>query len=350
MSDSDEPDWVVEQASADKRVARAPSSSGESPSVAGDEPPEVPDDASDLWSGDDKPVQEEDDEEEEEEAEPVASQASPGAKPKPKSSKAPPASRLPFVLPPKVRRDLLVLESTDSTLDLSGDSGTIGRLRVHSQAQSLSAAAGSAQAAHGEHALTLDLKGKVFDGDVVPCNTLCIVSIDGKQAKVEAVCSDFVRLGAPRGSIFDMETVQEGDFGDDFFDDIDDGGHSNDDEEELGPLKEGKAKSSGKTKAKAGSKAKSKPKGKVRGRKLEPRTRRSHSRAGDAAPMPPPCHAPRTSARTNASGGAAPAFYCYNSEPLRLCLGRRAAAAAASPSGQLRLPKALQPRRPSFEH
>ena len=266
MSDSDEPDWVVEQASADKRTARAPSSSGESPSLAGDdEPPEAADDASDLWSSDDKPVQEEedddDDEEEEEASQPVASQASPGAKPKPKSSKAPPASRLPFVLPPKVRRDLLLLESTDSTLDLSGDSGTIGRLRVHSQSSS----ATTTPPPHGEHALTIDLKGKVFDGDVVPCNTLCIVSIDGKQAKVEAVCSDFVRLGAPRGSIFDMETVQEGDFGDDFFDDDSQGGHSHDDDDELGPLKEGKAKSGGKAKAKAGSKAKPKPKGKAGG-------------------------------------------------------------------------------------
>jgi len=256
MSDSDEPAWVVEQASADKRVARAPSSSGESPSLAGDEPL-APDDASDLWSSDDKPVVE-GGEEEEEEADPVALHE--GAKPKPKASKVPPASRLPFVLPPKVRRDLLLLESTDSTLDLSGDSGTIGRLRVHSQQQRSSAAVGGARAAHGEHALTLDLKGKVFDGDVVPCNTLCVVSIDGKQAKVEAVCSDFVRLGAPRGSIFDMETVQEGDFGDDFFDDVDDAGYSNDEEEELGPLKEGRAKSGGKAKAKAGSKAKAKAK------------------------------------------------------------------------------------------
>ena len=68
MSDSsDEPDWVVEQASADKRTARAPSSSGDSPSIAGDdEPPEAPDDASDLWSSDEKPAQEEEEEEEEE--------------------------------------------------------------------------------------------------------------------------------------------------------------------------------------------------------------------------------------------------------------------------------------------
>ena len=93
--------------------------------------------------------------------------------------------------------------------------------------------------AAGETGDTLDLKGKVFDGDVVPCNTLCVVSIDGKQAKVEAVCSDFLRLGAPRGSIFDMEAVQEGDFGDDFFDDDSQGGFSQDEDEEPGPLKRG---------------------------------------------------------------------------------------------------------------
>ena len=52
----------------------------------------------------------------------------------------------------------MLLESTDSTLDLSGDSGTIGRLRVHSQSSSA-----TTPPPHGEHALTLDLKGKVFD-------------------------------------------------------------------------------------------------------------------------------------------------------------------------------------------
>ena len=35
-----------------------------------------------------------------------------------------------------------------------------------------------------------------------------VVSIDGKQAKVEAVLSDFVRLDQARTSIFDIETVR----------------------------------------------------------------------------------------------------------------------------------------------
>ena len=136
---------------------------GESASLGAEEPPAMPDDASDLWSqsGDGQPAQE--DEGEEDEAEAGASQEA--AKPKGKAPKAPPASRLPFVLAPKVRRDILLFESTDASLGLSGDSGTIGRLRVHSTAgggkSGGGVAGGSSSAApHGEHALTLDLKGK----------------------------------------------------------------------------------------------------------------------------------------------------------------------------------------------
>jgi len=280
--DNDEtPSWVKEQSPHGKAAPpRGDSSSlgSSSPSVdggdGGDEPAatQAAED-SDVWSQSDEPAKDADEdaeeEEEEEGAEAAASQDAP-AKQKPKG-KAPPASRLPFVLAPKVKRDILLFESTDSALDLSGDFGCIGRLRVHTKGGSSgasSSANGSAAAPlHGDHAITLDLKGKVFDGDVVPCNTLCIVSIDDKQAKVETVFSDFVRLGPARTSIFDMETIAEGEMGADFFDEQDDGFvDGSDDDEELGPLKEkGRGKpSKAKRQSSSGSakgKGKAKPKG-----------------------------------------------------------------------------------------
>lgn len=277
--DDGNPSWVKEQSPHGKAAPpRGDSSSlgSSSPSVdggdEGDEPAatQAADDDSDVWSQSDEPAAKdanEDAEEDEEEGADAAASQEP-AKQKPKG-KAPPASRLPFVLAPKVKRDQLLFESTDSTLDLSGDFGTIGRLRVHTKSAGASSSANGSAAApmHGDHAITLDLKGKVFDGDVVPCNTLCIVSIDDKQAKVEAVFSDFVRLGQPRTSIFDMETVAEGELGADFFDDEDDGFiEGSDDEEELGPLKEKGRSKPGKPKRQSSSgsgkgKAKAKPKG-----------------------------------------------------------------------------------------
>ena len=101
--------------------------------------------------------------------------------PKAKSkAKAPPSSSLPLTLAPKVRRDMLLLETADPSLDLSGDFGTIGRL--------------SANAGGSGPAVTLDLKGKVSDGDVVPCNTMCVLAIDGAKARIETVFTDFVQL------------------------------------------------------------------------------------------------------------------------------------------------------------
>ena len=167
-----------------------------------------------------------------------------GKKAKAKSkAKAPPSSSLPLTLAPKVRRDMLLLETADPSLDLSGDFGIIGRL--------------SANAGGSGPAVTLDLKGKVSDGDVVPCNTMCVLAIDGAKARIETVFTDFVQLQPPRTSIMDMETVTTGDLGGDFFDDGEPV-FGDDSDEEAGPLREGKAKAAAAAKGKG--KGKSKPK------------------------------------------------------------------------------------------
>jgi hypothetical protein len=166
--------------------------------------------------------------------------------------RAPPSARVPLSLAPKVRRDMLLLEANDSTLDLSGDFGCIGKLHVRKPGSSGGGGASSSADADGPDAgsvaelrqtVMLDLKGKVYDADILPCNTICLVQVDGSKAKVEAVFSDFVQLGAPRDSIFDSTELVGGDFGADFFDDGDvlsNNGDDGSDDEKLGPLREHK--------------------------------------------------------------------------------------------------------------
>ena len=251
MSSDDEPDWLVEQSSARKEaVHRSAVCSDDSFSVMDD---------SDGGAA------------EEEEA--GASQEGAAEKPKSKGKgKAPPSAVLPLQLAPKVRRDVLLLEADDPNLDFSGDFGVIGKMHVRKAAGSSSQGDGGAgEAADGAVAdmrrtLMLDLKGKVYDADIVPCNTLCMLQVDGSKAKIEAIFSNYVQLQAPRDSIFDAQEVSHGELGAGFFDDevlsnVDGGSDS---EEELGPLREGGAKK-GKAGGKSGGRKPGSKKGKGAG-------------------------------------------------------------------------------------
>ena len=230
MADSsdDEPDWLVEQTSARKErmtVARTEESDDFSLSDA----------ESSLGEG----VEEAD-----------AKGASGKASAKPAAKKrAPPSSRLPLLFAPKVRRDTLLLEANDPGLDLSGDFGCIGKMHVKKASSSSGGASSSQQddgsagrVAEVRQTLMVDLKGKVYDADILPSHTLCLLAVDGSKAKIEAVFSDFVQLSAPRDSIFDMQEVNAGDFGTDFFDEEEvlsnAGGDDDEDDDALGPLKE----------------------------------------------------------------------------------------------------------------
>ena len=182
-----------------------------------------------------------------------------------KSKRAPPSARLPLTLAPKVRKDMLLAEVTDPHLDLSGDFGCIGKLHVKKTGKD---GAGSSSAAADEEGgrvaelrqtLMLDLKGKVYDADILPSNTLCLMTVDGSKAKIDAVFSDYCQLAPPRDSIFDMQEVAGGQFDADFFDDGEVLSNMGDDseEEQLGPLKEhkdGAGKKKGKAKAKPAAK------------------------------------------------------------------------------------------------
>jgi hypothetical protein len=80
---------------------------------------------------------------------------------------------------PKRSRATVLLQIEDPKLDLSGDSGAIGRLTML-----------------GRSGIVLDLKGHQYTGRVVPCTSFMVVSFSagGKEAKVESLVSDFVQM------------------------------------------------------------------------------------------------------------------------------------------------------------
>jgi len=246
MSSSEsEPDWVVSQSSAQKAQAQQ-SRLSDSPSWADElSDPELNEDAPEDNAGGTAP----------------AEQKKTGGEKKRKSA---PSSRLPLVLAPKVRRDMILVEADDPSIDLSGDFGCIGRMHLRKAGKAAAARSSSEEptgVAEVTRTVMVDLKGKLYDGDILPCNSVCLLAIDGSKARVDAVFSDFVKLDAPRDSIFDNEAVQEGEFGTDFFaDDADNYNSGASDSEELGPLREhrggGKSKAKGKGSKGKGSKGK----------------------------------------------------------------------------------------------
>ena len=196
-SDSDEVGWVLDQSQALSAASQASQRQLSSSSSS------IPVNFSD---GDEEVEAETKRVKGRQQATPSPSTAAKGAK----ASRKLPATHLPLILAPKVRRTTMLVEADDPSLDLSGDFGCIGRFGVNSRrgaAASADSAADGAESAEGG-SVKLDLKGRVYDGNIVPCNTLCLVSVDGSRAQVEAVFSDFVQLGAPRRTIFDMETVR----------------------------------------------------------------------------------------------------------------------------------------------
>jgi len=225
MSSDEEPDWVIEQSSAQKARLQESRISDSASCSAIDSEPEV-------------------------EAAPAGEKKKDGGERKKKGA---PSSRLPLLLAPKVRRDMVLVEAPDPSIDLSGDFGCIGRLHFKRGGKATAEKPASEEpvgVAKVTRSVLLDLKGKLYDGDIVPSTTLCLLAIDGSKARIEAVCSDFVRLDPPRDSIFDQEAVQTGELGADFFDDGDNYNSGGSDSEEIGPLKEGGAKAKKNSKAK----------------------------------------------------------------------------------------------------
>lgn len=119
--------------------------------------------------------------------------------PPPKRARAPakPKSKLPLVVAPKLDDSLVLLQSVDGNLDLSGDIGAVGRVKVE------------------EGALYLDIKGVVYRTSVNPCNTLCVVSVGEDEARVTTVLDEAVTLTSERNLFGSDEVIVHGDLDED---------------------------------------------------------------------------------------------------------------------------------------
>jgi len=95
-------------------------------------------------------------------------------------------------------------KNSQSKLDLSGDVGAVGRFLVTKGGKRLDFGVGKAYdaAKHGKQSLLednieirMDLKGQMYNCTVVPTCTTMILKVDkGKDAKVESMATDVLRL------------------------------------------------------------------------------------------------------------------------------------------------------------
>jgi hypothetical protein len=79
---------------------------------------------------------------------------------------------LPLLLPKKSSENTVLVQLNDQALDLKGDAGTIGRLRVKNQR------------------IELDLNGKKMHGQIYPSVTCMVVSIGKTDAKVTQIVDE----------------------------------------------------------------------------------------------------------------------------------------------------------------
>lgn len=117
----------------------------------------------------------------------------------PKRARVPskPKSRLPLVVAPKLDDSLVLLQSVDEKMDLSGDIGAVGRVKVQ------------------EGDIFLDIKGVVYRTSVNPCNTLCVVSVGEDEARVTATLDETVILTSERNLFASDEIVVHGELDED---------------------------------------------------------------------------------------------------------------------------------------
>lgn len=83
----------------------------------------------------------------------------------------------------------------DPSLDFDGDSGVIGTIKS------------------SDNSLHLDIKGQLYDGSVLPCNTMMVVDVGPSEIRVEAVMHDFVQLhevSNPHDEDVDVELSDDG--------------------------------------------------------------------------------------------------------------------------------------------
>jgi len=88
----------------------------------------------------------------------------------------------------KMDKGFVLVEVSDPSMNLGGDTGVVGRLKST------------------KDTIVLDLKGSVYEGRIIPCNSMMVVSIGADTAKCEAVVGRYVPAKGI-GNIFDAEVM-----------------------------------------------------------------------------------------------------------------------------------------------
>lgn len=134
-----------------------------------------------------------------------------------------PRNELPLVAAARMDESLSLLQAENDELDLSGDIGAVGRVKVQ-----------------GED-LVLDIKGTLYRAIPYPTNSMCVVSVGEDEAKITAVMNHAVMLQAERNLFAADEGVLDGHV---FEDDLGDSIQIDPEAEGRGPEKKKNGKDS----------------------------------------------------------------------------------------------------------
>ena len=157
-----------------------------------------------------------------------------------------PASAMPLEMASTAAKTAVLCQSTDPKLDMKGDVGIVGRIKVDKKADRM---------------VQIDLNGVEYAGNLFSCHSLCVVSVGTKtdaegnksdNAKIETVLNEVVQLERA-GDVFSKETTTGGSISGYDMNDGDDGGfkgwrQSKDDSDDEGASKKKKPKSAAKKK------------------------------------------------------------------------------------------------------
>merc|ERR1719495_1825255 len=113
--------------------------------------------------------------------------AQPSTKGKRRSGRKPSANEMRLCLPKKGKHGNLLLEIGDPKLNLSGDTGCIGRLKTT------------------ESKITLDMNGQIWSGPLCETATVMLVDMEPSRAQIEGIVTGVVRCKRLQ-NIFDFES------------------------------------------------------------------------------------------------------------------------------------------------
>lgn len=111
-----------------------------------------------------------------------------------------PRSSLPLISAPRLDESLTLLQAEDGNLELSGDIGAVGRVKID------------------DNVLMLDIKGILYRACPYACNSMCVVTVGEDDARITAVMDHAVTLHVERNLFAGDDMTVEGKV---FEDDVD---------------------------------------------------------------------------------------------------------------------------------